>query len=305
MHKRKNIRLSIILLVLVSAVLLLEFNQGEADHLGVDKKLFQLDANREINQVVLEGPKETNQFDFRNGRWFLNDTLYLDQSMRDVFFSIVSQLQIRRPVLRTKADSVEQLLINEGVKTTISFGDEQIQQYWIGGNRQQQVSWIMGEDRVPYQVHIPGYQSYVAGIFRVPAADWRSRFLLDINFALVKTIEIAYPEARPGLTLNFENNFFTIPGVQADSLKIANFLESLSFLQAESFIAQPSVDELENEQPVATLSIRLVNGDQVEIPFFEDPQDEQFFLARLADQSLAKTDRQAVTRLFKIPADFE
>ena len=63
--------------------------------------------------------------------------------------------------------------------------------------------------------------------------------------------------------------------------------------------------ELENEQPVATLSIRLVNGNEVKIPFFSDPQDEQFFLARLADQSLAKTDRRAVTRLFKIPADFE
>ena len=308
MQRKKNIRLLIVLATLMVAVVLLQLDFGKKDNLGVDRKLFQLDPNREINRVVLEGPEETNVFDFQNGRWHLNDTLFLDQSMRDVFFSVVSQLEIRRPVLESKADSIAQLIEESGVQTTISFGDEMIQQYWVGGNSQQQVSWIMGNDKVPYQVHIPGYQSYVAGIFKVPASDWRSRFLLDVNFALINAIEIEYPETDEKLTLKYENSFFTVPSVRADSLKVAEFLESLSFLQANNFL--DSRDSTVGAEPGTTnlyaiLQVHLVNGSTTEIRFFNDPENRRFYLAELEDGSMAQIDKRALATLFKKPVDFE
>ena len=308
MQRKKNIRLLIVLATLMVAVVLLQLDFGKKDNLGVDRKLFQLDPNREINRVVLEGPEETNVFDFQNGRWHLNDTLFLDQSMRDVFFSVVSQLEIRRPVLESKADSIAQLIEESGVQTTISFGDEMIQQYWVGGNSQQQVSWIMGSDKVPYQVHIPGYQSYVAGIFKVPASDWRSRFLLDVNFALINAIEIEYPETDEKLTLKYENSFFTVPGVRADSLKVAEFLESLSFLQANNFL--DSRDSTVGAEPGTTnlyaiLQVHMVNGSTTGIRFFNDRENRRFYLAELEDGSMAQIDKRALATLFKKPVDFE
>lgn len=308
MVRKHNIRLVGILISLIALIVLIEFTGNDKTNLAVNKNLFKLDPNKEINRVVLQGPQETNTFDFHDGRWHLNDSLLLDQSMRDVFFSVVSQLEVRRPVLETKTDSIAKFISKTGVHTTISFGEELIQEYWIGGNSEEQVSWAMSEDRQPYQVHIPGYQSYVAGIYSVPATDWRSRFLLDVNFALIRSISMAYPSSGNDLALKFEDGYFKVPGVQADSTKIANFLESLSFLQADSFVdprAEPGAFVSAEVTPEAILKIQTLNGQELVVEIVSDTTDERFFIAKLEDGTLARIQRTRAAGLFKIAEDFE
>ena len=271
MQKKKNIRLLIILSLMIAAILLLQFSKPNNSNLGVEKTIFQLDNQQEITDVYLNNEMVENHFQYQNGHWALNDTLLLDQSMRDVFFSVLSKVEIRKPVAESVNDSLISFLKSSGTRARITFGDDIIKDYWVAGNQELEVSWMMdSQKQVPYQVHIPGYQSYLAGIFSVPAKDWRSRFIFNLNFALLKNIEIEYPESGAILEMNYYNSFFSIPGVSADSTKIADFLDNLAFLQADRFIETTELDSeynslLENKLIYATIKLNKISGEEKSI----------------------------------------
>jgi hypothetical protein len=309
MQKKRNIILLSALLATLSLIAILELASNDGNGLDIDKRFYQLNPNQEITDVYLNSANESNHFKYLDGRWLLNDSLFLDQSMRDVFFSVISQLEIRRPVGSQESDSIAAYLKDEGTYAKITFGEEIIKEYWIGGNKNEQISWIMGADMVPYQVHIPGYQSYIAGIFAVPAKDWRSRFILNLNFALIQKINLRYPTSSKNLELVFKDNFFEIPDFNADSSKVANFLDQLAYLQADQFLeASDTVSSyagpMNAENIYATLNFTLLSGDSTKINFYEAP-DDRFMIAQLDDLSLALINKRRIADLFKTRDDFD
>jgi len=309
--QRKRNQLLLVALVLVSmAIVTLELTKGNTTSSNIEKKIFQLDPQQEITDVYLDGPEQNIHFRFTDGRWTLNDSLLLDQSMRDVFFSVVSQVEVRRPVQQSVADSIEQIIKTRGTHVKISFGQEVIKDYWVAGNREEELSWMMTEGDAPYQVHLPGYQSFVAGIFEVPTKDWRSRFLATVNFALVQNIKMEYPGKSTVLELVFQDNFYAIPGVNADSSKIANFLDQIAYLQADEFIKRDAyggryVALIDNDAVYSILSFKLLNGQSEEIRFYETVGNDQFRLARSADGSYCLIDKRRIAGLFKTSTDFD
>ena len=106
MQKRQNIRLLIILSATIVAVVFLQLSGKKDSNLGIDKTTFQLTDQQEITDVYLHSKMADNHFQFKNGHWVLNDTLLLDQSMRDVFFSVLSKVEIRKPVIESSKDSI-------------------------------------------------------------------------------------------------------------------------------------------------------------------------------------------------------
>lgn len=311
MQKSKNIRLLTALSFIIAAIIFLQFSKRNSSNLGVEKTIFQLHDQQEITDVYLNSEQVENHFKFQNGHWALNDTLLLDQSMRDVFFSVLSKVEIRKPVIESTKDSLVNFLLRTGVHTIITYGGEIIKEYWVGGNTELEISWIMdSQNQIPYQVHIPGYQSYLAGIFNVPAKDWRSRFIFNLNFALLKNIEIEYAESGERLELNYANSFFSIPGVAADSTKIANFLDNLAFLQADQFIEKnESGNEydslLKNNLVYATIKLKKISGDDKSITFYKNLPNKNFILAKIDDGSLALFNYERIKGLFKTSNDFE
>ena len=311
MQRSKNIRLLVALSLMIAVILFLQFSKRNSSNLGVEKTIFQLHDQQEITDVYLKSERGENHFKFQNGRWALNDTLLLDQSMRDVFFSVLSKVEIRKPVVESAKDSLVNFLLSTGVHSTITYGGEIIKEYWVGGNHELEVSWIMdSQKQIPYQVHIPGYQSYLAGIFNVPAKDWRSRFIFNLNFALLKSIEIEYAESGETFELNYANSFFSIPELNADSTKIANFLDNLAFLQADQFIESDElIDDydslLKKNLVYATIRLIKISGEDKSITFYKNLPNKNFILAKVDDGSLALFNYERIKGLFKTRNDFE
>jgi hypothetical protein len=296
---------------MIAVIIFLQFSKRNSSNLGVEKTIFQLHDQQEITDVYLKSEQAENHFKFQNGRWALNDTLLLDQSMRDVFFSVLSKVEIRKPVVESAKDSLINFLLSTGVHTTITYGAEIIKEYWVGGNPELEVSWIMdSQNQIPYQVHIPGYQSYLAGIFNVPAKDWRSRFIFNLNFALLNNIEIEYAQSDESLEMNYANGFFSIPGVTADSTKIADLLDNLAFLQADHFVETEELDNdydslLKNNMVYATIRLKKISGDDKSITFYNHLQNKRFILAKIDDGSLALFDYERIKGIFKTLKDFD
>jgi len=304
MQKRKNIRLIISLVVVLIAILGLQLFKPKSGNLNVDKKLFQLDPQQEITDVYLQGEGISNHLQFKNGQWYVNDTLLLDQSMRDVFFSVLTQLEIRRPVAKSSQDTIAGYLLNNGIQTTISYGNKTIKRYYVGGDSNKDISWIMdSEEQIPYEVHIPGYQTYTAGIFKVPANDWRSRFVIDVNFALIKSIKLSYPNKEDNIELVSTKDFFKITNTSADSTKIADFLDNLAYLQADKFLSDDEISGgydslIKNNKVFARIEIVMSYGENPRLTFYEPLADNHYILSKISDGSVCVFDFNRVEGVF-------
>lgn len=309
MQRKRNIRLLLILTLMVLAIIWLGYSDKARDNSGIARNLFKLAQQQEITDVFLTGHASQIHFKYRDGRWRLNDSLYLDKSMRDVFFSVVSQVEVARPVPQAQRDSVVNVVKEQGVDVRITFGEQDILHYKVGGNKKDEISWMMGDDEVPYLVHIPGYQSFIAGMFMVPEIDWRSRFLVNRNFAMIGEIRIDYPEPDQGFVLQYRDGFYHMQDREADSTATASFLDGLAFAQVDRFLSEKEVEGqyknyLTQDRIVAKLSLGLVGGKVETISFFKLP-DQRKLLVRMSDGSLSLADRRRLANLLKLRGDFD
>ncbi len=311
MHKKKNSQLLVVLSMVIMAIIALHLSKSNTNRLGIDKRLFQLGNQQEITDVFLYSEAENIHFKYSNNNWVLNDSLLMDQSMRDVFFSVLSRIEIRKPVPSALRDSLARLIVENGVHTKITFGEEVIKDYWLYGNSNLEISWAMdAKDQVPLQVHIPGYQSFIAGIYSIPGIEWRSRFIFKSNFALISKIEIVYPAASESLMLHYDNGFFSIPNIDADSTKVAELLDQLAYLQADEFIdpvnAKAMKDGLSrNDDFYANLILTKSGGEEESIRFYIIGENDKYIMGEKDDGTLCRFNYNRIKSIFKRPSDFD
>ena len=105
MQKQKNIRLLISLSIIILLIALIPFLKESRDGFSFDKNQFTLNDQTVITDVILISESASNKLSFENGTWQVNSTYQLDPNMRDVFFSVLSKLQIRRAVSEAQNDT--------------------------------------------------------------------------------------------------------------------------------------------------------------------------------------------------------
>ena len=289
-QKKKNIKLLAILAGLLTITIIVFISGRQEEGLDVEKRQFTLDPQTEITDVLVHGLSGDihNEFSFQSGNWYINSKYVLDQNMRDVFFSVLSQMEIRRPVSENEVDSVVNFLKTAGYGVEIYDNSSLINAYTIGGNEAEIKTFIMDKHQVPYEIHLPGYQSYVAGIFNVPENDWRDRFVFEVNPISLKQVEIELGDDE-SYTVNYDNNQFSIEGVPLDSLALANYMEEIVLLQTDQYIsleANPEYDSLVmNNQRLITLTATDVSGRTQGLTLYQRLSNDPYILGVLSDKS--------------------
>jgi hypothetical protein len=308
-QKRKNITLLVTLLLLSAITVLVYISGGKTNRIDVRTRLFALDENTVITTVLIEGPDVNNHFEYVGQTWMVNDKYKIDISMRDVLFAVLSQVEIRRSVPAEIRDSVSSMLKSSGIKVSILNGQEMIQEYLVGGDSQKANTYFMSTvDDVPYIMVIPGYQSYIAGIFEIKENDWRDRFIFSVNWTNLKTVRINYLE-DPGqdFELRYTENFFKIDGQpDLDSAKVLDYIEELSLIQVSEFLDKSEIakyDSLVSTSPVIRISIESI-GNNYDLEFFPRLAGDRHQLARLNNTNLVLFNQAGLSPVFKKAEDF-
>jgi hypothetical protein len=304
MQRKKNIRLIGLLIVLI-AITSVVYNIGnETSGLDLDKRQFTIDPQAEITDVIVTGLSGDikNEFSYQSGSWILNSRYKLDQNMRDVFFSVLSQMEIRRPVSESNSDSIAAFLQHSGYQVEIFDNSDLLKTYIIGGNADEVRTFVKGEDNIPFEVHIPGYQSYVAGIFDVPENDWRNRFIFEINPISLSSVTINIEGAEP-YDIIYTDNQLTIEGVAADSARLARHMERIVFLQADRYVSlsrEPVYDSLvKSNSRYATITISDITGRKQSLILFNKLENDPFILGVGRDNSAALFKFDRIKAIFK------
>ena len=308
-QQKRNIRQLIYLAILSCITVLLALTGGENDGINFDKQKFILDENAVITTVRLEGNTFINKFEYLNGVWEVNDKYLLDQGMRDVFFAVLSQVEVKRPVAISEKDSIASFLKNSGIKVSILNYGAEVKSYLAGGNKEKFQTYLMEIDGdQPYLVHIPGYQSYIAGIFEARESDWRSRYIWEIDWTSLKKLTITF--GKESTVFEYKDNFMAVEDLaRLDTAAMMNYLEGVAFIQTEKYLNPGEIDAYESiiraGKPTASLQVEQIGDRRFSLLLFDRPEQKQYIPGLLNNQQMLLFQPTLLEDLNKSPKDFE
>ena len=309
MQRKKNIRLLIILITLMVVTTGVYFIPEEGGNAGIDRSLFTVDVSS-IDKVVLESKDLKNILSFDGVQWQLNGQYEASPRMVTVLFSILSQVKAKRRAAVQQNDSLTRVLRKQGVKVSLYGGSSLLQQYYVAGNKEKTATYFMQADgEVPYLIHLPGYRTYIAQLFEMPAKNWRSRIAFPMNWRNLKSITTSYPgKGGEGFQILLDRGFLRMPQVkEVDTAKVSDYVQEVSISYLDEFIAtgeDQAYDSLAQTTPELLIEVSDIGDDILRLELFPLLEGRTHRLGLLNDQDLCLFESTRIRKLFKTEGYF-
>lgn len=309
MQRKKNIILLSIFLVLLAWTIIFMNRDYKHEAIALDENIFAAEDTASIIKISIKGKEMANILAMEDGRWMVNSKFPLDPSMQKVLMSVLKQVRVKRTVPKNDLKRIREDIREHGFDVKIEHSDGMTEQFHAGGNGIS-LSYFMGEDSIPYIMQLPGYESYVTGIFEVRENDWRDRLIFQTSWLGLKSMELSYPgKPSDDLRIIAEKNLYRVSGVEAlDTLALMSYLDDISYFFADQFIDHgqiPAYDSLKTSKPFAELSVNSLGlKEPLTIRFFQQLPGEQVVLGILNDGQMCLFSTRRIGHLFKTKDDF-
>jgi hypothetical protein len=223
-----------------------------------DKNLFRDIEIELVDKVILRSKKDSVTLKYTGSGWNVNEIHAADRSRIMVLFATLQQAEPKRPVASSLKDSISRAMESDGIDVLLFIGDEVVQELIVGGSPAKTETYFKkkGIDD-PYVMSIPGYRTYVGGIFELDENGWRDRHIFRFNWENFRSLESRFKNATGDFSVVMNNHVATIPEVAlADTAKLNQYMDYLSLLAVDDYLDTNSMlDSLAKTQPVAEFAI--------------------------------------------------
>ena len=208
-------------------------------------------------------------------------------------------------------DSIANFLLKKGVEVRILNKEEVLMDYITGGDEVRSISYFMNPvEQVPYIVNLPGYDSYVAGIYAAPEQDWKSRFILEVDWSSLKEVQAEFLQ-NPGdnFKIEYQDDFFHL-GTQKESLDSASvfdYIEELANFQVNTFIELTQnikYDSLSASDSQLRLTISLIGKEDQVLEIYPIQPGDNHQLGMLNGEDAVLINPRALIPLLKKKEDW-
>ncbi|HAA12436.1 MAG TPA: hypothetical protein DCE41_12355 [Cytophagales bacterium] len=310
-HNKKNLRLLITLIGLIILTGVVMMWEPGNDQVAVDRNLFSVADTAAITQVTIRNGEVVHTLAKTAGGWTLDGTHPAETSVIQVLLSLVHDVQVFRPVSQRQTDSVRQYLQEQGYQVTLYSQDQVIQDWQVGGSERTSTSYFMeANSDQPYMVHLPGYRSYLAGLFQMPANDWRQRVIISIPYNLLSSIQLDYTsENLEDVNISFQNEFFAVEGLnELDTGMMVQVIRQFDYFQTDYFINSgefPRFDSLTDTSPALSVTVSPLDASQAQtLELWPLLPGDQYRLGRIDGELLLLEDSR-IRWMFLRPQDFK
>lgn len=286
--KSNNIRLTLALAASVVLTVIVFVLTKDQDRVSVERELFALSDTANISNITITQAGGTHILARQGGGWMLDNTYPVEPSIAQVLLAMLHNVRVFRPVAERQLDSVQQYLQSpDGIEVKVAVGNQLAGHWYVGGSERTGTSYFMdAREQIPYLVHLPGYRSYLAGLFQMPANDWRLRVVASVPYNLLSSIELDYANpAKPDVAIRANESFFFVEGVSpVDTAVMMGYVDQFQYFQTDYFINPGDFarfDSLARTEPLATLTITPLNtASKVSLQLWPLLPNDQFRLAK-------------------------
>ena len=312
MQRKKNIRLLILFIALLmvnAAVILLDENQSGQ---SVDRYKFTLIDTSQVNKITLKQPGQEITFEKPGRTWQVNGQYPMDERMAGLIFAVMTSVETSRPAGAADSELAKRLS-EEGILVEFYSNDQVIAAFYSGGNSTKTQSYMMkASESVPYVVYIPGYSTYLAGLFELKAKDWRNKKVFETSWSSLKSLKLrSEKNGELLLDISYGNNFFEVANVsKTDTARMINYLETTTSLMVEQYIEPgefPGYDSLAATPPEYTLLLEdadVSKNNQLQI-FPALPGDKRRLGKLLPSRQMVALRQGRVDNIIAVYSDFE
>jgi hypothetical protein len=288
-QQKKNIRLLLSLVVLIAlSAMVYWFQHREVS--VVDKNKFRAADLATIDQVELTTGDAVVTLTLDGARWKVNGRL-ADRDMIDVLFATLQQAEPKRAVSASQMDSVAHWLTRSGVQVKLMREGQVEQTFIAGGNRSKTQAYFRNpaDDEI-YLVAIPGYRVYASGIFELPETGWLDKYVFNFNWRNFQDLSVSFPgQEQENFEVRFIDGLFTIPSMDTDTTRLNNFLDAVSLVTVDAFMARPTppTDSLLQTTPYVVITVRDVGSHEYRLELFPPMKGTAEILGRINGQQAA------------------
>lgn len=288
---RRNWALAIILIALTAVFALLVSQKGPAGNIDVDKNLFTVADTAALEKIILRQPGGVVQtLEKRNDYWLLNGEHAADPAIMRLMLSMLNQVQVKRPVARTQQEEVLNTLEEQGVEVELVGATPG--SFVVGGRPDDRISYFATEEEA-YVMELPGYSSYISGLFYLTQSDLRNKLITTLNSLNFQALDVEYPgDTAENVRIRFENNMLGVADVaRPDSSILFQYMMIFEPLQISGYYTRgedPVYDSLLQTPPLAIFKMRTVgNAEGVTLQLYPKLPGKPFRLGYLPQKEEA------------------
>jgi len=270
-QEKKNIRLLALLLVLLCATVVTYWIQSAEQRQEVDANLFKVGDLTSVSKVKLTSSKDTITLSYNGTRWMVNEQYPADNRMIQVLFATLQQVEPKRPIAASQADSTSNAVAKNGVLVSLFAGEALVKSFVAGGNAAKTQSFFLDRGGDTYLVAIPGYKVYVSGIFELTESGFRDKHVFGFNWRNFKSLKTNF-SGKPieNFVVSRGKDFFTIEGMNTvDTAKLNTYLDKISLLKAEEYLSPDSAASWRQTSPWLTITVSDLADRTYELSLFQ------------------------------------
>jgi hypothetical protein len=310
MQKKKNIALLTGFILLLVWTVIYVSMQESSSRIAVDEYKFAIGDTAAIRSIVIQKQEAQDIIlEEQSGQWQVNNQYDVDPSMQTVLMAVLNQVRVKRAVPKNKVEAISQDLGENGHRVEILMENGESRNFLAGGNGIS-ISYFQNPGEDPYIVYLPGYESYVSGIFEVTVNDWRDRLIFQTSWLGLKQLSLIYP-ANPekNVIIKPDNNLYRVENVSSlDTTALMNFIDEISYFYTDQFISEgqiPSYDSLRLTVPSLLLSVEAISLAQtMVVRIFPALPEEEVRLAVVDEEEMCLFNKQRIEFIFKQKDDF-
>jgi hypothetical protein len=302
MQKKKNILLTVSFVVLMVMTGLLYWLGDNKGSIKIDKTIFRVEDFQSVNRIVLDRGGSKVDLSYSGSRWKVNDRFDADRAMIDVLFATLQQVEPKRAVTGSLADSIGTTLEKEGTKVTLYVGGNSALEFYTGGNVKKTEAYFKLKGGESFAMVIPGYRVYASGIFELPESGWKDKYVFGFNWRNFQQLEASFPESEKD---NFKvvrgKDFFGVEGIEkADTANLNTFLDQVSLLTVDKYLEPGTLaDSLRNLSPVMIISVRDIAKRDFTLKLFSPSGPGKPVLGLIGNSDPAFFDPRKITPLLR------
>ncbi|ELR69649.1 hypothetical protein C900_04874 [Fulvivirga imtechensis AK7] len=216
------------------------------DKLKISRSIFAYENPSAINRVTFTGNNDTVELIYNGRQWKVNGQYEADPQRISVLFAILKQMRVRRRVAKQQQGVIVERFKNDGMEVAFFEGDDKVHDFYVYGEEESRLTYVAESPESPaYIVEIPGYRSYLAGIYQLDKNGWRNPVAFDINWANLQSVKVIYPgREENSFDVVYGNSFYKISQLTAtDTTKLTDFLDDVSLLYVNDYLNEDEEEQ--------------------------------------------------------------
>jgi len=298
------------LFALIAVTVIVYFTGSGRDQIDIDRSLFAYEEPALIDRVVFETNGDKTEIVFDGSSWKVNGKYKADPQRVKVLFAIIKQVRVRRPAARQLQDSLQNAMASDGTLVTFIQEGQPVHKVEVLGNDKNGITYMSeADDEEVYLTEIPGYRSYLAGIFTVDGNGWRDPLIFDVNWRNMQQVSLLFPKTpQSDFDIIYDNRQYQIAQLaKTDTTKLFNVLDDISLLFVNDYLSDAELESYSNQlkDTTATIVVQDVGRNNHTLEVFGEQAEGDVFLVRIDSADYGLLERNKLRPVLRPKRYFE